>query len=407
MPRKGTKSTKNILRLFVPFVFLCAFLCISATAARAASLFGKVIEVHSGDVITIFNLNRPVRVRLMGIDAPEMNQAFGDVARGHLSDLVFEKSVLVEYAGIAADRSLNGRVLLNGADIGAQMIRDGVAWFDPRNGNLLSANDRAIYQQSEEAARSEKRGLWQQENAIAPWEFVRDEARKSNRVTSPDPTLTSLKRPASRPALELTNLTLMKTEATGSPRRELTRSELDNVYASLSATDKNLHELRPAGQNFSVLVPEDGRQITQPVPIAGLSIDVNLYVVREGSRVYYVLWFTAPSIGETDQMALNETVVDVIKSAHKDYQRGDRGYFVCGKQSEKNISMNGYTGVEYDMSSCSLPTRARAFTRANGDQREMYIGIVFYGENDAHVGRFIRSFVAGPTTKAKPGTSRN
>jgi hypothetical protein len=35
--------------------------------------------------------------------------------------------VLVEYSGIAADSSLTGRVLLNNADVGAQMIRDGAA----------------------------------------------------------------------------------------------------------------------------------------------------------------------------------------------------------------------------------------------------------------------------------------
>ena len=57
--------------------------------ARAATIFGRVIEVNSGDVITIHNLNRPVRVKLLGVDAPELNQAFGDVARKHLADLVF------------------------------------------------------------------------------------------------------------------------------------------------------------------------------------------------------------------------------------------------------------------------------------------------------------------------------
>src|ERR1044072_4665438 len=155
------------------YVLVLAFIVSYFVYADAASLFGKVVDVASGDVITIHNLNRPVRVKLMGVAAPEMNQVFGDVAKKHLADLVFEKSVLVEYAGIASDSSLTGRVLLNNADIGAQMIRDGVAWFDPANGNRLSANDREIYQQSEQAARKEKRGLWRDENPVAPWEFVK------------------------------------------------------------------------------------------------------------------------------------------------------------------------------------------------------------------------------------------
>src|SRR5215203_6082462 len=110
-----------------------AVFCSVSADVKAASLFGRVIEINSGDVITVFNLNRPVRVKLLGVDAPEMRQEFGEVAKKHLSDLVLDKSVLVEYAGISADGSLAGRVLLNATDIGAQMIRDGAAWVDPNN----------------------------------------------------------------------------------------------------------------------------------------------------------------------------------------------------------------------------------------------------------------------------------
>jgi endonuclease YncB( thermonuclease family) len=179
MPQRGTKSTNTLLK---HIVLLCIFVWAGAGCAHASSLVGKVIEVNSGDVITIFNLNRPVRVRLLGVDAPEMDQAFGDVAKKHLADLVYDKSVLVEYAGIAADSSLTGRVLLGSTDIGAQMIRDGAAWLDPRNQHRLNATDQEVYQQSEQAARSERRGLWQDENAVAPWEFVKAVALRRNPV---------------------------------------------------------------------------------------------------------------------------------------------------------------------------------------------------------------------------------
>src|SRR5215213_5169909 len=156
---------------------------------QASSLFGRVIEVSSGDVIIVFNLNRPVRVKLLGVDAPEMDQAFGDVARKHLSDLIYDKSVVVEYSGISADGSLAGRVLLNSTDIGAQMIRDGAAWFDPSNFSRLSETDRDVYRQSEQAARSERRGLWQAENPTAPWEFVNAVSRGNKPVANLNATL--------------------------------------------------------------------------------------------------------------------------------------------------------------------------------------------------------------------------
>ena len=79
----------NLLSAFCAFCAFSVLFCVrSCCTVNAASLFGKVIEVNSGDVITIFNLNRPVRVKLLGVDAPEMDQAFGDVAKKHLSDLV-------------------------------------------------------------------------------------------------------------------------------------------------------------------------------------------------------------------------------------------------------------------------------------------------------------------------------
>ena len=97
-------------------LIVCSFL-LAATIllgvrhdVRAASLFGKVIEVNDGDIITIFNLNRPVKVKLLGVDAPEPGQPFADVARQHLKDLVLDKLVTVEYSGLAANGSIVGRV---------------------------------------------------------------------------------------------------------------------------------------------------------------------------------------------------------------------------------------------------------------------------------------------------------
>src|ERR1043166_2496571 len=190
--------------------FVVAFLLLTFVSvnAAAATLFGRVIEVNDGDVITVFNLNRPVRIKLLAVDAPERDQAFGDVARKHLSELVYDKSVTVEYSGIAADGSLVGRVTLNSVDVGAQMIRDGAAWFDTTNQDRLSASDREIYQQSELAARNEKRGLWQSENPIAPWEFVKAKVQRRDLVVASPPGWPAAN-PAKRPDSELTNLTLM------------------------------------------------------------------------------------------------------------------------------------------------------------------------------------------------------
>src|SRR6185503_20972937 len=109
-------------RWVVAFVF--AFSVLVSQQVKGAAISGKVVEVNEGDEITIFNLNRNVRIKLMAIDAPEKDQAFGAAARQHLFDLVHDKLVSVEYWGVGQHNILIGRVLSGGNDICAQMIRD-------------------------------------------------------------------------------------------------------------------------------------------------------------------------------------------------------------------------------------------------------------------------------------------
>jgi endonuclease YncB( thermonuclease family) len=386
------------------FVLLCVFLCTSAAAVRGASLFGKVIEVNSGDVITIFNLNRPVRVRLLGVDAPEMDQAFGDVAKKHLADLVYDKSVLVEYAGISGDHSLNGRVLLEGADIGAQMIRDGAAWVDPSNEHRLSATDREVYEQSQLAARLENRGLWQQENPMPPWEFVKAAALSRNPVAAL-PTVAETRRPApDRPTPELTSLTLMASRiAAATPMaRNVNAAEVTGLLPRIEGGTWRL--LRPARESFSALVPEEGEQKSIPVPGGDRMIDSYLYRGRDGRSAFVIWWLTGPTYGEADVDAIKSSLSSFLKGVGTSLDTlhpGELPNFSCDLQNEKDVSMLGFTGLEFDLSSCTIPTKARVFTRVTGSDRQMYLATVFYMEKDDNISRFLNSFTITQATKSR------
>ena len=405
MPQKGTKGTKKLLRHFVPFAILCAFLCTSPFAVNAASLSGKVIEVNSGDVITISNLNRPVRVRLLGVDAPEMDQAFGEVAKKHLAALVFDKSVLVEYAGIAGDHSLNGRVLLEGVDIGAQMIRDGAAWVDPDTQHRLSATDREVYQQSEGAARSERRGLWQQENPVAPWEFAKAVALRRNPVPASTPVV-AVKQIGPKPAAELTNLTLIASRlgaSATSPAKGFHASELPGFLEPVDGG--NWRALRPVRENFSALVPEAGETKTVRIPSTDGITDVQLYRGRDGRSAFVLAWLKGTTFGESDVVAMRQNVIGFVNAwanTFKNLDAGPQPLLTCELENEKDISMHGYSGLEFDLSSCMIPTKARVFTRVINGERQMYIGSVFYLEPNDNVDRFINSFTI---TEAKPQKS--
>src|SRR5262249_37876092 len=74
-------------------------------------------------------------------------------------------------------------VLLEGIDVGSQMLRDGVAWYDHARDYELTESDRNLYAQCESAARAEKRGLWQDQSPLAPWEYRRLQAEQLARIS--------------------------------------------------------------------------------------------------------------------------------------------------------------------------------------------------------------------------------
>src|SRR4051812_3648267 len=59
-----------------------------------------VVAVHDGDSLTIREAGRsPRRIRIEGIDAPELQQPFGIESRDALTSLTLNKSVEVHYKG--------------------------------------------------------------------------------------------------------------------------------------------------------------------------------------------------------------------------------------------------------------------------------------------------------------------
>ena len=353
----------------------------------AASFVGKVIEVNEGDLITVSNLNRPVRVRLLGIDAPELTQPFGDISRQHLADLVLDKAVMVQYAGYTDDYALKARVTLEDRDICAQMIRDGAAWFEPKAPVFTSA-DREIYSQSEAAARSERRGLWQLDNPVAPWEFV--QASKQPAPVANAVAADSTPRKSSNSSLTTEGLR-WATIATARPSGVAASESPENFSAS--EANGQWRTLRPAGEKFSVLVPVDGKSIDLPVPSGDKMVNFHMYMGRHNTSVYQVMWVTGPTMGESDAEAISGTIQGFLRGMAGGYDsRRGQGAFACETPEPVSISMKGYTGREFDFRECTLPGITRVFTRVVGGERRMYVFGVFYKDRDANATRFLKSF---------------
>jgi len=141
-----------------------------------------VVTIADGDTITVLDANDTQhRIRLAGIDAPELHQAFGNQSKQSLSEMVFSREVTVSYQKIDEYGRIVGKVLLAGRDINLEQIKAGMAWHYKYYENEQTQEDREDYASAEEDARAARRGLWQDPNPIEPYQFRREERRESAR----------------------------------------------------------------------------------------------------------------------------------------------------------------------------------------------------------------------------------
>ena len=139
------------------------------TAQQAINpIICRVVGIADGDTLTcLTDAKQQLKVRLHAIDAPEKQQAFGQQAKKHLSDLVYNQTVALHitdtdrYGRIVADIQLLGSLNVN-----QQMVKDGYAWAYRRYGGTR-------YAPEEKAARKAKLGLWRDANPIEPSQWRR------------------------------------------------------------------------------------------------------------------------------------------------------------------------------------------------------------------------------------------
>lgn len=382
------------------FLSLAFFLLVSGSAT-AGSLAGTVVEIHDGDTITIICLKRPLQVRLVGIDAPDKEQRYAEASRQHLSDLILNQFVVVEYSGLGAHALIVGRVFLRETDVGAQMIRDGVAWYDRPYDTILTESQRQMYSDCEVAARAEHRGLWQDPNPVSPWEFK--EARRLGRLPTVTP---SVLKPA--PA------------APGGKKSALTSESLSPSFASTGAFSLGSSEAVPISSDsrwtrftqpdakVSMLVPGDGSKRTAKVMLGdGRVADLNIYLGRFDRTTYVVLSSTGPNAGESDAEIMDSAIKGFVGGIQGDWQKLG-STFECYPDLDRNFSVSGYAGRQYDLTGCTVPGRVRFYTRVVNNVRELYLTAAFFfgSSEDPNARRFFDSFaVSRPAGSSRGKTN--
>ncbi|GEM_PF-756234 len=134
----------------------------------------KSVRVIDGDTLEIIPTEGPSeRIRLLGIDAPESNQAHGTYSTQTLQQCVNQGQVTIEWFEQDRYQRLLGKVRVNGVDCNLNQIQQGAAWHYKQYQQSQSEFDRLNYANAEVNARRQAIGLWASSTVVAPWDYRR------------------------------------------------------------------------------------------------------------------------------------------------------------------------------------------------------------------------------------------
>jgi micrococcal nuclease len=159
---------------------LCAALLSLLLAATPET--ARVLKVSDGDTITVSLDGRTEKVRLVGIDSPELHddrQDYRDVAyaaKNYARSLLGGETVTLDADPRQGDRDRYGRLLRyvildDGTNVNEKMVREGYAHVYTRFSFALKAR----FKLAEDEAKRGKLGVWAL--APGPWREVPDAAR--------------------------------------------------------------------------------------------------------------------------------------------------------------------------------------------------------------------------------------
>lgn len=139
---------------------------VSTSGARVID--GDTVEVKYADG------RESDRVRLIGIDAPESKQKFGDVSKSTLEECIGDKPVTITYKEIDKYGRLLSKVFAGSTDCNYRQIVAGSAWHYKQYADGQPNDDADIYADAEKVAQLLNQGLWSDINAQEPWSFRKE-----------------------------------------------------------------------------------------------------------------------------------------------------------------------------------------------------------------------------------------
>ena len=161
------------MKKFLTLLFLLSNLVVCGVSAETM-LEGRVVEVADGDTLTVLDAQKKQhKIRLLGIDAPEKAQPFGQKSKESLSLLAFQKQVQVRSSKKDRYGRTVGQVFVGNMDVCLEQVKLGMAWHYKTYQREQSAEDRVLYDRAELQAREQRLGLWTDPSPVEPSIFRR------------------------------------------------------------------------------------------------------------------------------------------------------------------------------------------------------------------------------------------
>jgi endonuclease YncB( thermonuclease family) len=347
-----------------------------------------------GDTVTVLDRgNRQTMLRLVGIDAPEKEQLFGDVARQRLSALLDNKNIIVVSLKVDSEnRQIVGKVLLDNKDVALEILRTGNAWYFKEHENVMNRDDIVSYNSAESEARRMNGGLWQNESPEPPWKFRERVLRESlNQIPYSSSTIKGVKGKVTE-ILSGISFAMMRSDYS---RTVICVSNLEVPEPGQPMSDIAQNHLRELLLNQIVLINIKGFTEDDSCLLADVYLNatnINLQMVRDGvawsNKDYYYpegyyIYAQAENAARNEKRGIWQNVSPMPPWIYREqlYNNGGNGISISG------IGGNGIT-LGSSNSNAGKTVYVRGYTKRDGT--------------------YVRSYTrSAPNTKSTGGSRKN
>ena len=137
---------------------------------HATRLQGEIIKVYDGDTITLYANHTKYKIRLYGIDAPELNQSFGKQSQENLQNMCkIGSEAIVEIKSRDKYNRLVGILSCDSINANKKQLESGYAWAYTEY--IPNIQEKLEYNSLQQEARASNLGLWSEKNPIKPSDF--------------------------------------------------------------------------------------------------------------------------------------------------------------------------------------------------------------------------------------------